>query len=208
MVLTWQGDSFFKIQTKDTLIFTNPTEKGLKRFRFDILVNSQFKNYKDIKDKVFIVNSPGEYDIKNVFIKGILLENSSIGNYNKKEDLVIYNIDVEDIRICHLFNLKRENLTNSELDLIGSVDILIIPVGDKTVLGAKSAYDLVNKIEPKIIIPIYYKIPKISSGFDSLENFSNFFSKKQKKEVGKKFILKKKDLPEKEFYLIILEPNF
>lgn len=201
MTLTWQGNSFLKIQTKEILVFINPVEQNLGRFKFDILLDSHFKDYPNLKSEIFLINSPGEYDVKNIFIRGILVKNSD------KENIVIYTIDVDDIKFCYLADLNNSKLLDEQLDLIGSSDVLILPVGGKSVLDAKAAYNLVNEIEPKIAIPIYYKIPKISPNLNSLEDFLKFFSKKNIKEVGDKLILKKKDIPEEGPNLIILKPS-
>lgn len=202
MILTWHGNSFLKIQTKEVLIFVNPNEQGLARFKFDILLDSYFKDYPSIKDKVFLINNPGEYDVKNIFIRGILVNNSD------KKNIIIYTMDVDDIKICYLSSLNNSKLTDEQLDFIGSSDVLIVPVGGKVVLDGKSAYNLVNKIEPKIVIPIYYKIPKISPNLNSLENFLSFFSKKDIKEVADKLTLKKKDLPQEGQIIMILKPSY
>lgn len=202
MILTWHGNSFLKIQTKEVLIFVNPNEQGLARFKFDILLDSYFKDYPSIKDKVFLINNPGEYDVKNIFIRGILVNNSD------KKNIIIYTMDVDDIKICYLSSLNNSKLTDEQLDFIGSSDVLIVPVGGKVVLDGKSAYNLVNKIEPKIVIPIYYKIPKISPNLNSLENFLSFFSKKDIKEVADKLTLKKKDLPQEGQIIMILKTSY
>ncbi len=200
MTLTWQGNSSFKIQSKEALLFTNPEEKGLGRFKFDVLISSIFKDYRDLKEDIFLINSPGEYDVKDVFIRGLLVKNN-------KENLIIYTIDAGEIKICHLFNLVNSKLTEDQLDSIGSVDVLIIPVGGKSVLDPKSAMDVVNKIEPKLVIPTYYKIPGVSPNFESIDSFSKFFQKNKKREAGEKLAIKKKDLPEEGPELVILKPS-
>ena len=161
MQIQYFGLSSFKITTKEATIITDPFHKdsGLTppRGAADILILAQ-KNSKlysaisGISGEHFDITDPGEYDIKGVTVTGIPL---------KQEDkyITIFLIESEDMRILNLTHIKEFNLKENELEELGEIDILILPVGGNTVISASAASKAVNEIEPKIVIPSHYKMP-------------------------------------------------
>ncbi len=112
MNITWYGQSCFKIQSKDTVLITDPFDKkiGLRPpfGAADIVTishnHSDHNNFQVIKNDPFIIDGAGEYEIKKVRIKGI---NSYHDNQEGKElgQNTIYVIEMEGIKICHLGDL-------------------------------------------------------------------------------------------------------
>lgn len=206
MQIQYFGLSSFKITTKLATIITDPFHKdsGLTppRGAADILILAQ-KNSKlytavsGVSGEHFDITDPGEYDIKGVTVTGIPL---------KQEDkyITIFLIESEDIRILNLTHIKEFNLTENELEELGEIDILILPVGGNTVLSASAASKAVNEIEPKIIIPSHYKMPGLIIDVDDLNKFIKEMG--GKKEEMEKLTLKKKDLPEEGTKVVVLEP--
>ncbi len=206
MQIQYFGLSSFKISTKNATIITDPFHKdsGLvpPRGQADILVLSQknkslYSAVSGISGEYFEVFDPGEYDIKGVTITGLPL---------KQEDhyVTAFLIESEDIRILNLTHIKEMNLKEEELESLGDIDILILPVGGNTVMSASAASKAVNAIEPKIIIPSHYRMKDLILDLDPLEKFIKEMG--GKKEETDKLTLKKKDLVEEGVKLIILEP--
>ncbi len=150
-----------------------------------------------ISGEHFDVTDPGEYDVKGVTVTGIPL---------KQEDkyVTIFLIESEDIRILNLSHIKEFNLKEDELEELGDIDILILPVGGNTVMSASAASKVVNEIEPKIVIPSHYKMPELILDLDGVEKFIKEMG--GKKEEMEKLTIKKKELTEEGTKLIILEP--
>ena len=206
MQIQYFGLSSFKISTKLATIITDPFHKdsGLTppRGAADILILAQ-KNSKlysavsGISGEHFDITDPGEYDIKGVTITGIPL---------KQEDkyITIFLIESEDIRILNLTHIKEFNLTEDELEELGEIDILILPVGGNTVLSASAASKVVNEVEPKIVIPSHYKMSGLIIDVDDLSKFIKEMG--GKKEEMDKLTVKKKDLPEEGTKVVVLEP--
>ncbi len=144
-----------------------------------------------------MVDGPGEYDVKEHTISGIPVKNGD-------QLVTIYYTEVEGIRILNLTHIKKLNLTQDELEDIGEVDILIVPIGAGDVLDFEEAAKTVNLIEPKIVIPSHYKIPGLSIKADSDEKFIKQMGGKSEKL--EKLSIKKKELPLEGTKLIILEP--
>lgn len=206
MQIQYFGLSSFKISTKEATIITDPFHKdsGLvaPRGAADVVVLAQknkklYNSTSGISGEHFDITDPGEYDVKGVTVTGIPL---------KQEDtyITIFLIESEDVRILNLTHIKDFNLKEEELESLGDIDVLIIPVGGNTVLSASSASKAVNSIEPKIVIPSHYKMGDLILDLDPLEKFIKEMG--GKKEEMEKFSFKKKDLIEEGTKVIVLEP--
>lgn len=206
MQIQYFGLSSFKITTKEATIITDPFHKdsGLvpPRGAADILILAQ-KNSKlysatsGISGEPFNISDPGEYDIKGVTVTGLPL---------KQEDkyVTIFLIETEDMRILNLTHIKEFNLKENELEELGEIDILILPVGGNTVLSASAASKVVNEIEPKIVIPSHYKMSDLILDLDDLNKFIKEMG--GKKEDMEKLTVKKKDLPAEGTKVVVLAP--
>jgi len=206
MQIQYFGLSSFKITTKEATIITDPFHKdsGLTppRGAADILIlasksSKLYSAESGISGQHFDVTDPGEYDVKGVTITGVPL---------KQEDkyVTIFLIESEDIRILNLTHIKEFNLKEDEVEALGDIDILILPVGGNSVLSASAASKVVNEVEPKIVIPSHYKMKDLILDLDSLEKFVKEMG--GKKEEMEKFSVKKKELQEEGTKLVILEP--
>ncbi len=206
MQLQYFGLSSFKITTKEATLITDPFHKdsGLlpPRGGTDILVLAE-KNKKlysavsGISGERFDVTDPGEYDIKGVTVTGIPLK-------QENRYITVFLIESEDIRILNLTHIKEFNMKEDEVEALGDIDILIVPVGGNTVLSASQAAKVVNEIEPKIVIPSHYKMKDLILDLDSLEKFIKEMG--GKKEDMEKLSIKKKELQEEGTKVVVLEP--
>lgn len=206
MQIQYFGLSSFKITTKEAVIITDPFHKdsGLTppRGAADVLIlaekNSKlYSSISGISGEHFDITDPGEYDVKGVTVTGIPLKQE--GKY-----VTVFLIESEDIRILNLTHIHEFNMKEDELESLGDIDILILPVGGNTVMSASVASKAVNEIEPKIVIPSHYKMKELISDLDSLEKFVKEMG--GKKEEMEKLMIKKKELTEEGTKLIILEP--
>jgi L-ascorbate metabolism protein UlaG (beta-lactamase superfamily) len=212
MLITWSGISCFKIQTKDIILVTDPFDAsyGLKppRLKADIVTISHahhdHDNVSAIMANPFVINGPGEYEIKGIFVYGLP------GYHDKKQGaerglITMYLIEMEDISLAHLGDLGCP-LNDEQLEKLEGVDILMIPVGGRYTIDAKEAVEVINQIEPRIVIPMHYKIPglKFKNPIDPVDNFCKEMGIK-KIEGLDKLKIAKKDLPAEETKVIILK---
>lgn len=208
MNINWYGQSYFKITGKNVTVVTDPFDAkiGLKppRAEADIITISHthpdHNNLEVIKGEPIIIDGPGEYSVRGVEIQGI---GSYHDNSQGKErgTNTIYTIEVDNIKICHLGDLGQD-LSDEQIDKIGNVDILLIPVGGVYTIGAEQAIEVINQIEPRIVIPMHYKVQGLNINLDNLDKFS--------KEIGAsktlpKLSIKKKELPSEDTEVIVLE---
>jgi L-ascorbate metabolism protein UlaG (beta-lactamase superfamily) len=148
----------------------------------------------------FLISGSGEYDIKGIYIKGI-----QAGTKTEKEKTVIYIIEGEEIRICHLGRLGQEELSPEQIEKIGEIDILMVPIGGGEALNSKEAIKIMAQIEPKIIIPMYYRTPKLKAKLGGLSEFLKDLGIKSLQPLAK-LSIKKKDISKEEAKIIALEP--
>ena len=99
--------------------------------------------------------SPGEYEVGDFSIKGIAAQRHIDSTETNKRS-VIYKVEVGDIHIAVLGNIAPA-ITDNQLEDLGVIDILIIPVGGSGyTLDATSAVNIIRQIEPKIVVPVHY----------------------------------------------------
>ena len=111
-------------------------------------------------DAKLVIEGPGEYGIADFDIKGIAAQRHLDTEADPKVS-TIYRIETGDIRAAVIGNVY-EKLTENQLEAIGIVDVLIIPVGGSGyTLDATGAATIIRQIEPKIVVPVHYDDPAI-----------------------------------------------
>jgi len=212
MYITWLGQSCFKFQDKigsdGVTLITDPfgVDAGLKvpHYEADIVTVSHghhdHNNTGAIRGNPFIISTAGEYEIKGMFIEGVESAHDDKNGAERGEN-IIYRIEIEDISITHLGDLGHV-LDTKQLEKLEGTDILLIPVGGKYTINAAKAVEVISQIEPRIIIPMHYKIPGLKADIDGVEKFIKELGIKQRQEEKLKIF--KKDLPQEDMELVIL----
>jgi len=212
MQITWLGQACFKIQGKEAIIVTDPYEGskyGLKplRLKADIVTSSHdhddHNNIKAISGQPFVINTPGEFETKEVFIWGVHSWHDNKEGADRGDN-VIFIFQIEGVKIAHLGDLGT-SLSDKQFEKLEGVDILMVPVGGVYTIDGKQAADLVNKVEPRIVIPMHYKIPGLKLKLDGVEKFCNELGIKAN-GAEDKLSINKKDLPVDEMQVVLLKP--
>lgn len=211
MYISQLGHSCFKIQDKQgpggITVITDPFDKstGLKMpsLEADIVTVSHdhhdHNNTGAIRGNPFIINSAGEYDIKGIMIEGVESYHDDKQGAERGKN-IIYRIEIDDITVAHLGDLGQV-LDNKQLEKLVGVDILLIPVGGIYTLDAKKAVEVVSQIEPRIVIPMHYKVKGLKININGVDKFVKELSIKPTYE--EKLKISKKDLPAEDMELII-----
>lgn len=216
MNIQYYGDFCFKISTKpagrateDIIIWTDPLQKGAglrsPQGQVDIVFLSHGKKaeMKDtLKEETIIFDAPGEYAAKGVSAIGFPAFADMSGGTERGQNTVFI-FESEDIHICYLGALGHD-IAPDLLDKLNGVDILFIPVGGADTLEAKAAAELARKIEPKIIIPMHYKISGLTLPLETERAFCDAIGNCPAQTISK-LNIKKKDLEEKKGEVILLE---
>jgi L-ascorbate metabolism protein UlaG (beta-lactamase superfamily) len=181
MTITWYGQAFVRIESRGTVIAIDPFSKQagwgilkVPRFHADIVLISHdhpdHNNAAALEGSPIVLAGPGEYEVKGIPIRGIPSFHDDVGGRERGPN-TIFTIDIEDMRVCHMGDLGMKKLPQDTLEKIGDPDILFIPVGGTYTIDARTAWSIVSDIEPKIVIPIHYKLPGLKLPLESVEKF-------------------------------------
>lgn len=164
MEITWYGHSCFRFTERGfaTVIADpydcNSTGNKPLSLNADIVTISHNKpghNYLPaIKNEPFVIAGPGEYEVGGVYINGIQT-NSEIKSMPISERNTLYVYDYDGINILHLGGIDRVP-SQSEIEELGTIHIALIPIGGNSTLNAVKAAEIVNMLDPNIIIPMHY----------------------------------------------------
>ena len=207
MEITYLGHSAFRLRGKDVTIVTDPYPPGIGftmgRVTADIVtVSHKSPNHAYIAGvggNPRVVDGPGEYEVADVLIAGVATaEQATTGASN-----TAYVLRFDDVAICHLGDL-RGKLTDKQVEELGSIDLLCIPVGGGGPLGPAQAAEVVTQLEPSIVIPMHYRLN--GGGVAGLEKVDLFVREMGSKEfvAEPKLSITKSSLPT-EVRVVVLE---
>jgi L-ascorbate metabolism protein UlaG (beta-lactamase superfamily) len=217
MTIFWHGQSCFQIITNQgkngqLSIIIDPFDEtlGLRipKLEADVLLISHdhydHNNVKAVSGNPFLISGPGEYEIKGIYIQGVPSFHDKQKGKSRGGN-TLYTIEAEEIKICHLGDLGQSELTDEQLSAIGEIDILMIPVGGVYTIDSQDAAKVISQIEPKIVIPMHYALPKLKIKLEGVEKFLKVMGKKEIEPLNK-LTIKKKDLSQEEVKIIVLKP--
>jgi L-ascorbate metabolism protein UlaG (beta-lactamase superfamily) len=118
-----------------------------------------------VKGYQHILSGPGEYEIGGVFITGIATNETS-----EQRENVLFLFDYGNLTIAHLGDMAMVP-TQTKTEALEEVDVLLVPVGNGKSLNAAQAAELVSMLEPKIVIPMHYKIPGLTIDLEDVDRF-------------------------------------
>lgn len=217
MQIFWKGQSCFQIvvsknRQEQVKVVIDPYDEsiGLKvpSLQADIALfthdHPDHNNIKAIEGTPFIIANPGEYEVQGIFIQGI----ASFHDKNQGKERgtnTIYVMEAEDLRVCHLGDFGQKELTSEQQEAMGEIDVLLIPVGGVYTIGAQEASALIHQIEPRIVIPMHYFIPKLKMKLAGLEEFLKIMGVRSI-QPQEKLSVKAKDLQKEETQIVVLKP--
>lgn len=177
MEITYLGHSCFRLRGKQATIVTDPfaPEPGytLGKVGASIVTVSHphpgHAYATGVSGSPRIIDRPGEYEVSGVLIIGLpTYHDKEKGTERGKNTVFVMEID--ELSLCHLGDLGH-SLSDTQLEEIGKVDVLMVPVGGITTINAKEAAALVRQMEPKIVLPMHYKTPAAKGELESVEGF-------------------------------------
>jgi L-ascorbate metabolism protein UlaG (beta-lactamase superfamily) len=167
--ITYLGLSCLRLRGRDVQVLVDPpatTLPGLGRAHPDIIIRTEGQTIPDRlrphPGHAQEVSGPGEFEVRGVTIRGLPAGATTI-----------MRIEIDEVRIAALGRLDRQ-LTEEEVDELGQVDVLAIPVGGVDALGAVAATKVVNAIAPAIVVPVRYRSSGVagSGDYDPLDQFA------------------------------------
>ncbi len=166
--IQYLGHSSFRIRGRDGIVITDPYDKSVgmdigKPTAHIVTVSHAHPDHTNVaavrpmRDTVFSADGPGEYEIGGIMIAGVrTYHDKKKGEEQGTNTVFVFHID--DLVFCHLGDLGHE-LTRQQLDDIGPIDVLFIPVGGGETVGASEASGIIGQLEPRLVIPMHYAQP-------------------------------------------------
>ncbi len=177
MEIMWVGYSCFRLKGKNTTVITDPFPPGLgysagKLSANIVTMSHDHPNHshaEGVTGEHRVISRPGEYEIGGVLIIGVSTFHDA-ENGSRLGKNTVFAIEVDDITICHLGDLGNP-LSSNQIEEIGNIDVLLVPVGGGNTINFSQAASLVRAMEPKLVIPMHYKTPALNKEMDTAEKF-------------------------------------
>ncbi len=178
MEITWYGHSCFRmIERGMASVVTDPynhesvgySPLKLRATIATISHEADGHNYIEaIKPKPRVLDGPGEYEIGGVFITAVQTNGKRRKGDEKRNILFVF--DFDGINIAHLGDIRKVP-SQSQVEALGTVDVLLVPVGGGGGLNAAKAAEVVSLLEPGIVIPMHYQTKDGKIKLDPLDKF-------------------------------------
>lgn len=216
MVDVWfYGQACFKIKGKSASVVVDPYEEGftgLSRIKTDANIVCITHGHQDhnnaavilpIEDQPpFVINGPGEYEKNGVNIVGVSSFHDDSNGADRGKN-TIYNIKLDEVNFLHLGDLGQKKLTQEQVEALTPCDVLFIPVGGVYTIEAKDAPDIIAQLEPRIIVPMHYKVEGLKFDLAPVDEFLTSMGRENVEKVPKLSVARDK-LPE-ESTVVVLE---
>jgi len=215
MDIYFGGQALFKLKGKNASVIIDPFDPqftGLKLPKdliSDVVLSThehQDHNNTDVVKTAFgkkpmEFSEPGEYEVAGVVITGIeSFHDDSQGEQRGKN--IIFHLMLDGLNIVHLGDLGQSKLTEEQITQIGQTDILLIPVGGTYTIDGKAAAFIVFQLEPKIIIPMHFKIEGLKFELEAVQGFLKEMGVENVSPIAKLSITKEK-LPEEPTVVVL-----
>ena len=180
MKIKWLGLASFLITSREgTRIVTDPYQTGgdltygeIEEMADIVTVSHDHfdhNNVASVRGGPHILTKPGRADIKGISFRGIASLHDDVGGKERGKNM-IFCFDVDQIRICHLGDLGHQ-LRDDQTRRMGSVDVLLIPVGGVFTIDSRVATELCGKVKPRMAIPMHYRNGKCNFPIATVDEF-------------------------------------
>lgn len=214
MLIEWLGhSSFLIVSSHGKKIITDPYQAGAYQgtFRYapirisaDIVtVSHQHADHNgaaELPNHFEIVSRAEEHTLHGIKIKGVKSAHDDQAGTVKGAN-VIFVIEIDGMRVCHLGDLGHV-LNAQQVEQIGHVDVLLIPVGGYYTIGPSQADQVIKQLKPKIAIPMHYKTDKVDFPIMPVSEFIRDKDNVQIRE-GSKFETLKEQLPDETIIIVL-----
>lgn len=168
MIIKWLGHASFLLESSGMKLLTDPfnAEIGYQLCKEKVDIVTVSHEHWDHNAVDTLVGSPrvmretGLSTIDGINILGISSYHDKKQGQERGHN-TIFKISSENLDILHLGDLGHV-LTNQQLMEIGNIDILLAPVGGRYTVDADAAYEIVEQLQPQIIIPMHFLTPDVS----------------------------------------------
>ena len=212
MEITWYGQTCFRLSERGLAnVVTDPCSPDIG-FTFPkpsaqiVTVSyddATCRYTSGVRGPFKLLDGPGEYEIGGVFVTSIAT--FADGKRGAARGLNnVFTFDFGGITVCHL-GLLGHVPTQSQVESLGTVNVLLVPVGGGGSLTPARASEVISLFEPSIVIPMYYKIKGLTLKLGTLEGFLKEMGL-EKIDAQEVLKVSQSDLSE-ETQVVVLEPR-
>ncbi len=158
----WLGNTCFRIKSREATVLMDPVARvggvSMPKQKADIVtlsVRGPASALAQVEGDYTLIDGPGEYEVQDVFLSGIRTRRN--GDAPQKEFNTVYLVEMDEMIFCHLGNLST-SLTEAQVEAMGDVDVLFVPIGGVESLSPAGATEVIGQIEPRLVIPMCYRI--------------------------------------------------
>lgn len=202
MRIRWHGHACFEVGNSVTVV-TDPHDGrsiGIRPPSVEadvILISHDHFDHncsRIVRGNPEVVNEHFKGEKKGVRIESLPTYHDNVRGMKRGENRV-YVFLLDGVRFCHLGDLGHE-LSDEQVRKLGQIDVLFIPVGGVFTLNGKSASRVVKRVEPKVAVPMHYRIGGLSLSLNPVDDFLNEFPEERISRVGNQIDFEKKDIQE------------
>ena len=202
--IRWHGHACFEI-TNGITIVTDPHDGssiGIQKptvLADVVTVSHDHYDHNSVKSveksNTKIITDERKRSVGDAIIKGFASYHDECQG-EKRGNNIIFKIEIDGMKFCHLGDLGHE-LDSDLAEQIGDVDILFIPVGGTYTLDAATAWNVIDTIKPRIIVPMHYKFEGLSLPIAPVDEFLEMRDCEEVR-VGVEMDIEKEELPEEQ----------
>ena len=208
MKIIWHGHSCFEVSDKVTVVIDPHDGKSLgiktPSVRADVLLISHdhfdHNCSRVVKGDFVTMREPGKKELKGVKVLGLPAYHDDAEG-TKRGKVTLFRFDIGGIRFCHCGDLGQD-LGDQQVQALGKVDVLFVPVGGVFTLDGEGAQRLVDRLQPKVVVPMHFRIGGLSLSIQTVDGFLAGVPENRVRRVGNEVELEKEDLPEDTEYWV------
>jgi len=121
-----------------------------------------------------VKRTPELEKLGDVLTYGVESHHDTEGGTKRGKNMVFV-FEHEGMRLAHLGDLGHP-LSASQLEELGQIDVLLIPVGGVYTIDAQGACQVVKQLAPRLIVPMHYKTRDLAFALGEVQEFCGGFS--------------------------------
>jgi L-ascorbate metabolism protein UlaG (beta-lactamase superfamily) len=177
MKITWLGHASFLLETEGIKILTDPYDDsvGYKPILFEVDIvtvsheHGDHNNVESLRGNPEVVRGSGIFNVRGIKIRGVATYHDDEKG-SKRGENTVYVIEAEKLVVCHAGDLGH-TLSPDQVDAIGNVDVLLLPVGGTYTTDAVQADEVMQALNPRLVIPMHFKTASLDFPIDGVETF-------------------------------------
>jgi L-ascorbate metabolism protein UlaG (beta-lactamase superfamily) len=179
MQVEWYGQSAFRLSAGDTTVFVDPFDdvSALRARGIEwsypaiddveadlLLVTHEHRDHNGVGaiggDPVVLRATAGRHESPIGEVVGVASEHDPEAGTRRGPN-TIFRFELGGLAVSHFGDFGQSELRDAQAEALGSVDLLILPVGAGPTIGAEQARAIVERLRPSLVVPMHYRTPRV-----------------------------------------------